>query len=181
MTGDALKKISNLANPIEWYCPQLLASPKKSMEMVIEHIEKSKADDMVVIGSSLGGFYANFLAEKYGCKAITLNPAVRAPRELAPHVGMMTACDSDEPFHFRQEYVDELSDLQVDSITNPSRYFLLAAKGDELLDWREMVGFYVGAHQLVLEGGDHGISDYAIYLPQVLNFIEHSTPPFSSP
>jgi predicted esterase YcpF (UPF0227 family) len=181
MTGEALKKLSKPTHPIEWYCPQLLASPRASMAMVIEHIEQSKADEMIVIGSSLGGFYANFLAEKYGCKAVTLNPAVRASRELAPHVGMMTAYDSDEPFDFRPEYIDELSALQVEAITNPSRYFLMSTKGDELLDWKEMVHFYSGAHQLVLEGGDHGISDYSKYLPEVLKFIQPSTSTYAKP
>lgn len=163
--------LSSITNPIEWYCPQLLASPTASMDMVIEHINQSKAEEMLVIGSSLGGFYANFLAEKYGCKAVVLNPAVRAPKELAPHVGMMTTFDSNEPFDFRSEYVDELIALQVKAITMPSRYFLMAAKGDELLDWKEMVDFYPGAHQLVLDGGDHGISEYSKYLPEVLKFI----------
>jgi len=125
----------------------------------------------VVIGSSLGGFYTNYLAEKFDCKAVVLNPAVRAARELAPHVGMMTAYDSDEPFDFRSEYIDELKALQVERISNPERYFLIAAKGDELLDWQEMTEFYEGATQLVLEGSDHGISDYADHLPQVLKFI----------
>jgi len=171
MTGEAIKALSSAANPIEWYCPQLLASPKESMDMVTAHIEQSKADRIVVIGSSLGGFYANHLAEKYACKAVALNPAVRAARELAPHVGMMTAYDSDEPFDFRPEYIDELKALQVEAITNPGRYFLIAAKGDELLDWREMVDFYSGAKQLVLEGSDHGIADYAEHLPKVLDFI----------
>ena len=171
MTGEAIKALSSAANPIEWYCPQLLASPKESMDMVTAHIEQSKADRIVVIGSSLGGFYANYLAEKYPCKAVALNPAVRAARELAPHVGMMTAYDSDEPFDFRPEYIDELKALQVEAITNPGRYFLIAAKGDELLDWREMVDFYSGAKQLVLEGSDHGIADYAEHLPKVLDFI----------
>jgi len=149
----------------------LLASPKESMAMVEDHIKRSGADRIVVVGSSLGGFYANYLAEKYGCKAVVLNPAVRAARELAPHVGMMTAYDSDEPFDFRPEYIDELKSLQVEKISNPSRYFLIAAKGDELLDWQEMVGFYPGAKHLVLEGSDHGIADYADHLPQVLKFI----------
>lgn len=171
MTGEAVKALATADNPIEWYCPQLLASPKQSMEMVIQHIDQTKADQIIVIGSSLGGFYANYLAEKYGCKAVALNPAVRAARELAPHVGMMTAYDSDEPFDFRPEYIDELKALQVERISIPSRYFLIAAKGDELLDWKEMSEFYTGAKQLVLEGSDHGISDYPKYLPQVLEFI----------
>ena len=171
MTGDAIKAISTTENSFGWYCPQLLASPKISMEMVQARIEKSRADRIVVIGSSLGGFYANYLAEKYGCKAVALNPAVRAPRELAPHVGMMTAFNSDEPFDFRPEYIDELQMLQVESITNPERYFLIAAKGDELLSWEEMVAFYPGAKHLVLEGSDHGIADYADHLPSVIDFI----------
>jgi len=171
MTGEALKALSSIANPIEWYCPQLPASPKESMEMVMRHIEGSKADKMVIFGSSLGGFYANFLAEKYGCKAVVLNPAVRAPRELAPHVGLMTGYDSDEPFDFRPEYIDELNALQINAINSPKRFFLVAAKGDELLDWKEMVDFYPGAQHLVLEGSDHGIADYSKYLPEILEFI----------
>mgnify|MGYP006267653069 FL=1 len=171
MTGEGIKTISSPENFIEWYCPQLLASPKESMLMVEDRIQHSGADRIVIVGSSLGGFYANYLAEKYSCKAIVLNPAVRAARELAPHVGVMTEYDSDEPFDFRPEYIDQLRSLQVEKIRNPSRYFLIAAKGDELLDWQEMVGFYPGAKHLVLEGSDHGITDYADHLPEVLQFI----------
>ena len=170
MTGEAIKALSTQENPVEWYCPQLLASPKESMDMVEQHIEDSTYDQLVVTGSSLGGYYANYLAEKYGCKGIALNPAVRAPRELASHVGMLTSYDTHEPYDFRPEYIDQLKDLQVEVITNPSRYFLMAAKGDELLDWHEMVEFYKGAEQLVLEGSDHGISEYADHLPKVLKF-----------
>ncbi|MBU3639234.1 YqiA/YcfP family alpha/beta fold hydrolase [Polynucleobacter sp. AP-RePozz3-80-G7] len=171
LTGDAIKALSTANNPMEWYCPQLLASPKDSMDMVIRHIEASAHDRLVVIGSSLGGYYTNYLAEKFGCKAVALNPAVRAPKELAPHVGMLTSYDTNEPYDFRPEYIDELKALQVESISNPSRYFLIAAKGDELLDWQEMVDFYRGSEQLVLDGGDHGISDYPDHLLKVLNFI----------
>ena len=141
--------------------------------MVENHINQSQHTQLVVIGSSLGGYYANYLAEKYGCKAVALNPAVRAPKELASHVGMLTSYDTNEPYDFRPEYIDELQGLQVEAISNPTRYFLMAAKGDELLDWHEMVDFYKGAEQLVLEGSDHGIADYSDHLPRVIDFISH--------
>jgi hypothetical protein len=141
------------------------------MDMVTAYIDRAEFDRLLVVGSSLGGFYANFLAEKYGCKAVALNPAVRAARVLAPHVGMMTAYDSDETFDFRPEYIEELVALQVEKISIPDRYFLIAAKGDELLDWKEMVQFYDGANQLVLEVSDHGIADYADHLPKVMQFL----------
>ena len=173
MTGEAVRSLSSAAHVYEWYCPQLLASPKESIDMVVKHIDQSKADRMVIIGSSLGGFYTNYLAEKYQCKGIALNPAVYAARELEPHVGMMTAYDSEEPFDFKAEYIDELRALQVNGITDSNRYFLIAAKGDELLDWKEMAAFYPDAKQLILEGSDHGISEYADHLPTVIEFIEH--------
>lgn len=173
MTGEAVRALSSVHHSYEWYCPQLLASPKASLEMVTKYIDQTKFDRIVIVGSSLGGFYTNYLAEKYHCKGITLNPAVYAARELEPHVGMMTAYDSEEPLDFKAEYIDELRALQVGPITDPERYFLIAAKGDELLDWKEMVAFYPDAKQLILEGGDHGISDYANHLPAVIDFIEH--------
>jgi predicted esterase YcpF (UPF0227 family) len=173
MTGEAINKLCTVDHPIEWFCPQLVASPKASIEMVMQHIETSKYDRLIVMGSSLGGYYANYLAEKYACKAVVLNPAVRAPRELKSHVGMLTEYDTNEPYDFRPEFIHELKDLQIETLSDPSRYFLMAAKGDELLDWQEMVEFYKGAEQLVLEGSDHGISEYADHLPQVLRFISH--------
>lgn len=173
MTGEAVRALSSEDHSYDWYCPQLLASPKESLEMVIDHMDQFKVDRYVIVGSSLGGFYTNYLAEKYRCKGIALNPAVYAARELEPHVGIMTAYDSEEPFDFKAEYIDELRALQVDSITDPERYFLIAAKGDELLDWKEMVAFYPGTKQLILEGSDHGISDYVNHLPAVIDFIEH--------
>lgn len=170
MTGDAIAHRVEQGATIEWYCPQLLPSPRESMDMVQRHIDAAKADRLTVIGSSLGGFYTNYLAERYGCKGIALNPAVKAGRELAPHVGMMTAYDSEEPFDFRAEYIDELNHLQVKSITLPERYLLLAATGDELLNWREMVAFYPGAQQIVIQGSDHGIGNYSDYLGAVIDF-----------
>ena len=170
MTGDAIAHRVEQGAPIEWYCPQLHASPQESMDMVRRRIDASKADRLSVIGSSLGGFYTNYLAEHYGCKGIALNPAVRAGRELAPHVGMMTAYDSEEPFDFRAEYIDELNRMQVESITLPERYLLLAATGDELLDWREMAAFYPGAQQIIIQGSDHGIHNYSEYLDSVVGF-----------
>ena len=71
---------------------------------------------------------------------------------------------------FRERYEGELKAIRVKNITNPSRYLLLAAKGDELLDWRLMQSHYHGAHQVIVDGGDHGLSDFGLYLEKVLSF-----------
>jgi uncharacterized protein len=101
---------------------------------------------------------------------VLLNPAVKPPRDLEKYVGVTTAYHSDQPFEFKREYVDELKTLAVSRITHPERYFLIAATGDEVLDWHEMVGHYPGARHHVIEGSDHGLSDFNGYMDEVLAF-----------
>ena len=127
-------------------------------------------EELSVVGSSLGGYYANWLAEQLGCRAVLLNPAVQPPRDLESYVGVTTAYHSDEVFEFKREYIEELKELRVEAITRPERYFLIAATGDEVLDWREMTAHYAGARQFIIEGSDHGISEFAQYVDQVLAF-----------
>jgi len=125
---------------------------------------------LTVVGSSLGGYYAGWLAEQLDCRAVLLNPAVHAPRDLATQVGAQTMYHSGEPFEFQAEYMKELAAIEVKRPTRPERYFLVAATGDEVLDWQEMRDFYAGSRQRIIPGSDHGIADFEKYLPEVLEF-----------
>jgi len=156
----------------ELICPQLPAAPKEAMQLALLLVERYDPDDLAIIGSSLGGFYATWLAERLGCRAALINPAVNPLHDLDKHVGVTTAWHSDEPFEFKREYIDELAELKVERITRPERYFLLAATGDEVLDYRDMVAHYAGARQHVIEGGDHAISDFPRYVDEVLAFCD---------
>jgi predicted esterase YcpF (UPF0227 family) len=140
------------------------------MALALGLVEACPADQLAIIGSSLGGFYATWLAERLGCRAALLNPAVNPLQDLEKHVGVTTAWHSDEPFEFRRAYIDELAALRVPRITRPERYFLLAATGDEVLDYRDMVEHYAGARQHVIEGSDHAIPEFAQYVDEVLAF-----------
>jgi predicted esterase YcpF (UPF0227 family) len=151
-------------------CPQLPASPDAAMEMALQLVDGVPPDELAIIGSSLGGYYATWLAEKLGCRAVLLNPAIVPLQDLDSHIGVTTAYHSDAPFEFKREYIDELRALAVDHITRPERYFLLAATGDEVLDYRAMVAHYAGARQHIIEGSDHGISEFRDYLDEVLAF-----------
>ena len=130
------------------------------------------ADAFAVVGSSLGGFYATAIAEATGCRAVLLNPAVWPARDLAKYIGEQTAWHSDDRFFFQSAFIDELQTLAVDHITQPKRNLLLAATGDEVLDWREMTARYADATQRVIEGSDHGLSDFEQYIDEVISFCE---------
>jgi predicted esterase YcpF (UPF0227 family) len=155
-----------------WACPQLPPSPRAAMALVEARAAGRPCGRVAVIGSSLGGFYATGVAERCGCPAVLLNPAVEPARDLAKYIGEQTAFhDPSERFFFRAEFVDELRALAVPAITHPQRYFAVIAKGDEVLDWREMTARYRGAHIKLLEGGDHALSDFDDHLPDVLHFL----------
>ena len=157
---------------VHWWCPQLPPSPKEAMAMVFEQLASWPVERMAVVGSSLGGFYATVVAERTGCTAALLNPAVNPARDLAGHIGEMTSFhDPDDHFYFRAEYVTQLRVMTPRAVTRPERYFALLAKGDEVLDWREMAARYTGATVHLLEGGDHALSDFDMHLPKLLGFL----------
>ena len=157
---------------LHWWCPQLPPSPRKAMALVFERLASWPIERMAVVGSSLGGFYATVVAERTGCKAVLLNPAINPARDLAGHIGELTSFhDPDDHFYFRAEYVTQLRLLTPRAITRPERYFAIIAKGDEVLDWTEMTARYPGATIRLLEGGDHALSDFDEHLPHLLAFL----------
>lgn len=161
-----------------WVCPQLPPSPAAAIALcnrLIQEANLSKpSEDLIIIGSSLGGYYAHVLAEQWGCKAMLFNPAIHAARDLATQVGQHSYYHSDEPFLFCAEYVDELAAMKPALTTSPSRYYLLAARDDEVLNYQEMLDAFTGSQGLLIFGSDHGISDFDLYLPPVLDFLTSS-------
>ena len=166
------KYFEQRGEPERFICPQLPPSPGAAFALASQLVSDLAADAFAVIGSSLGGFYATAIAEATGCRAVLLNPAVWPARDLAKYIGEQTAWHSDDRFFFQPAFIDELQSLTVKQITLPERYLLLAATGDEILDWREMTTRYVGASQRVIEGGDHGLSDFEQYVDEVVSFCE---------
>jgi len=141
--------------------------------MLMQGIKDWPRDSMAVIGSSLGGFYATYVAEHTGCPAVLLNPAVNPARDLEKYIGEQTSWhDPQERFFFKPEFVQELHELTPTRLTQLERYFAIIAKGDEVLDWREMHARYADAHLRLLDGGDHAISDFQAHVPAVLAFLK---------
>lgn len=157
---------------VRFWCPQLPASPRQAMAAVFAGIAQWPHDGMAVFGSSLGGFYATVVAERTGCRAVLLNPAVDPARDLAAAIGETTAWHSDEPFFFRPEYIDELKAMAPPAaLTHVERYFAVIAKGDEVLSWREMSVRYTGCRIRLLEGSDHALGDFDGHLPEAMAFV----------
>lgn len=166
----------------EYVCPQLLPSPAKSIEFALDLVKDCHPESLAIVGSSLGGYYANWMAEQLQCRAVMLNPVID-PWNIKILGDSPDRSDLRvrEWLEFVERYEKELHSIQVKKITNPERYMLFAARDDALLDWRMMVEHYEGANQTVIDGSDHGLSDFEEYLDKVLSFcrIEKSRPDIS--
>jgi predicted esterase YcpF (UPF0227 family) len=182
-------------------CPQLPPSPREAIALARETIAGWPRDTMALMGSSLGGFYATVLAQELasppaastqpaprggqavlgsgpanglrGCRKVLLNPAVDPARDLAQYIGEHSCWQNpDERFFFRPEFVAELRALQIAGpLAHPERLLAVIAKGDEVLDWREMHARYAHCHIKLLEGSDHGLTDFDDYLSELTDFL----------
>lgn len=163
---------------LHWWCPQLPPSPREAMDMVLAGVRDWPRASMAVIGSSLGGFYATCVAEQTGCRAVLLNPAVHPARDLSRHLGEHGGWhDPAQRFVFTAAHVEELRAMEHPPAAPAAQaamsgLFAIIAKGDEVLDWREMCARYPQARIRLLEGSDHAISEFPQYLDEVFDFLQ---------
>ena len=160
-------RLEALGRGAEYAAPALPHSPAQAATLLDELARRHPG--LALVGSSLGGYYATWLAEKHGLKAVLLNPAVRPYDLLKDHTGPQQNFHTGERYEFTARHVEELRALEVDRLT-PSRYLLIAATGDEVLDYRSAIERYRGCRQIVIQGSDHGLSDFADHVDAVLQF-----------
>jgi uncharacterized protein len=161
------------------WCEQLSPVPLEAVAQAEAAIlaARAKGRTPALFGSSLGGFYATHLAEKYGLRALLINPLVlHGGLDPARFIGEHQMIYSPARFHFTAEHVAQIAALAVPRLSRASLMWLLAETGDEVLDWREAVRYYAGARQTVLPGGDHGFSRWHDYLDEAIAFAGLAAP-----
>ena len=163
------ERMTALGRAAEFACPDLDHRPRRAMEQLETLIGGAGKSPVSLIGSSLGGYYTTWLAEKHGLRAALLNPAVRPYERLREVLGPQRNLYTGAQYEFTAQHLRELEALEVPRITS-GRYLLVVTTGDEVLDYRAAVAKYAGCEQIVIDGGDHGFSGFADYLDPVLGF-----------
>ena len=154
---------------IAFVCPFL--SPFPLLAMAELETEMASRKIIGLIGSSMGGFYATWLAEKYRLKAALVNPAV------APWQGRDYLLGDQENYHtgevhrIEQKHLDQLEQFEVATLSKPMQLMVLVQTGDEVLDYRQAVAKYADCKLLVEQGGDHGFQSFLRHLPDIMNFL----------
>jgi predicted esterase YcpF (UPF0227 family) len=134
----------------------------------VSQLIESASGPVTLVGSSLGGHYANYLAERHQLPAILINPATVHSLNLAKFIGDHVNFNTGEPFSFTAEHASQLR-AQVSQPT-PGRYWLLLEQGDEVLDYQQAEVFYAAVRQSVFAGGNHSFSRFPELLPEIVRF-----------
>jgi predicted esterase YcpF (UPF0227 family) len=149
----------------EYACPALPPLARDALRA----IEPLLGAAPCLIGSSLGGFYATYLAEKQDLRAVLINPAIDPHVGLRAYLGPQKNLHTGEPYELSEAHLREWEALYVSSLT-PQRYLLIVETGDEVLDYRRAVERYAGAEQIVVPGGDHSLQSFPQHLAHILEF-----------
>jgi len=153
----------------EFVCPQLSHRPDLAVAAVEAEISRQPEKKITLVGSSLGGFYATWLAEKHGLRAVLINPAVDPHVGLRAYLGPQQAFHGGESYELTEEHLQQWKEFFVTRV-HPERYLLLVETGDEVLDYRAAVRKYKGAKQVVVQGGDHSLASFPEQIPLIMEF-----------
>jgi len=165
------RRLEGMGRAQEFTCPALPDRPAQAIDLLESELREARPEHVTLVGSSLGGYYATYLAEKFsGLRAVLVNPAVRPYEGLRAYLGPQKNLYTGAAYELTAQHLDELQALDVDHLTRIERYYLIVTTGDEVLDYREAVRKYSGAKQLVVQGSDHGFADFGDHLDSVLEF-----------
>jgi predicted esterase YcpF (UPF0227 family) len=166
-------QLTALGRAAEFACPALPPSPREAMALLERVIADRGDQPLVLVGSSLGGFYATWLAERLDCRAVLVNPAITPHEGLEAWLGPQKNLYTGEAYELTRGHLAEMAALFVPRSTHPGRLFLMHTTGDELLDWRIAVARFAGSKQRIVEGSDHGFAEFEQYLDEVIAFGDH--------
>jgi hypothetical protein len=155
-------------------CPALPDTPRDAIRTIESAIAGRDPGAVTFLGSSLGGFYATYLAEKLGCRAVLINPAIAPHIGLETYLGTQKNLHTGEPYELRHGHLEGWRTLVVERI-DPEKYLLLLETGDEVLDWRDAARKYEGARTVLRDGGDHSLQSFPEHIGRILAFARIGT------
>lgn len=158
---------------ISFHCPQLPPYPAQTQLLLEALVESLLHEPVYLMGSSLGGFWATWLAEKYNLRAVLINPAVRPQDFMPAYLEVdLKSYHTDDSYRLCAHHIDEIIAVDI----APSRlqnYWLLVQAGDETLDYRKAVQKYAGCKQTIEAGGDHAFQGFERFFADCMDFFNH--------
>ena len=159
------------ASRLSYRAPDLNVGPAEAQKILSQAVEGIDPKKLCLVGSSLGGFYATWLAEKIGCHAVLLNPATEPWCVINDYLGIQTIGNTGRTIDVKPHFADEARRMHCEKI-HPERYLVFLSTQDEVLDWRKAQKKYSACPTIVLPGNNHQIDNFERCLPDIEEFLK---------
>ncbi|MBU15981.1 MAG: esterase YqiA [Gammaproteobacteria bacterium] len=153
------------------HVPALMQGPAATIHKLSELIRSLPGNSLGLIGSSLGGYYATYLAEAFHLPAVLINPAVGPLEFWESHLGEHKNYYSDHLHVVTPRYIEELRSLERNLLQYPENFMVMVQTGDETLDYRKAVSKFSDSRLVIRENGDHSYQGYDRELPDIEAFL----------
>lgn len=150
------------------YIPNLAID---TLEQLIEVLLNSE-QKVGLVGSSLGGFYSIYLANKYDLKAVLINPAIY-PYKTLEKIGNATNYYDSSSFEVTSEHLNSLKKFEVKDLENQENFLTLLQVDDEVLDYNEAVEKLPNSELIIEEGGNHSFENIESYFRKIYSFLNN--------
>lgn len=151
--------------------PQLASYPRQAIEQLQALVDKHQGKRLGFIGSSLGGYLATYLSEKYNARAVLINPAVKPYELLTDYLGQHVNPYTQERFFLEAIHTEQLRELDSESLKQAENYWVLLQTDDETLDYRLAAEKYKHSKLTIEQGGNHSFQGFERFLPDILSFL----------
>lgn len=151
--------------------PEVPNYPKEAAKLLETIVCRHQHKKLRFIGSSMGGFLSTYLLEKYGGKAVLINPAVKPFELLIDNLGPQVNPYTNKNFTLDERHIQQLHDLYVDPIEKSKNYWVLLQTADETLDYRQAELKYADSKLTIEQGGDHSFQGYQTHLDDIFKFL----------
>ncbi|MBB6520705.1 YqiA/YcfP family alpha/beta fold hydrolase [Pseudoteredinibacter isoporae] len=164
---------------IEYHCPFLTVYPDQvqaELDALVADVQ-SRGQDLYLMGSSMGGFWSTYLAERYDLPALLINPAVRPSMLMPEYIGKpLKNYHTEDRYTLAAEHIEQLKALLSEHITRPENYWVLLQTEDETLDYRQAEALYQDARLTIEDGGDHAFQGFERFIEPGIEFLAQHYP-----